>query len=60
MYNWRETDFVNDNQGDEVADNANDSNNWKKNSFQDPSDHQKLLFTNVPQRTFCSVVHSAM
>ena len=52
MYNWRETDFVNDNQGDEVADNANDSNNWKKNSFQNPSDHQKLLFANVPQRTF--------
>ena len=48
MYSWKETDFVNDNEGDGVADNADDSNDWKKYSLQDPGDHQKLLFSNVP------------
>ena len=48
MYSWKEADFVNDNEGDGVADNADDSNDWKKYSLQDPGDHQKLLFSNVP------------
>ena len=54
------TDFVNDNEGDGVASDPNKSDDWKQDSLQDPSYHQKLLFPNVPQRIFCSVLHSGI
>ena len=50
---------MNDNEGDGVANDTDDSNDGEENALQDPGDHKQLLFTKVPQRIILSsVVHS--
>ena len=49
---------MNDNEGDGIANDSNNSNDGQQDALQDPGYHQELLLPDIPQRSFRSVLHS--